>query len=145
MKAAFNITLGCQGSYAPSTTTQRQVFSSATRTTGSASAWRGTSAASNTQPVLTTVSSFVSEDGLLCRENERENRREQDGLLYTHNIQSLRTFLVSFRFAHARGFGLYGYLWVAPAKNNFICESIVKRDKRMRDAVRDVTPEHPHA
>jgi hypothetical protein len=24
--------------------------------------------------------------------------------------------------------------YVAPAKNNFICESIVKRDKRMRDA-----------
>jgi hypothetical protein len=26
------------------------------------------------------------------------------------------------------------------AKNNFICESIVKRDKRMRGAVRGVTP-----
>jgi hypothetical protein len=29
---------------------------------------------------------------------------------------------------------------VAPAKNNFICVSIVKREKRMRSAVRDVTP-----
>jgi hypothetical protein len=29
---------------------------------------------------------------------------------------------------------------VLRANNNFICESIVKRDKRMRDAMRGVTP-----
>jgi hypothetical protein len=34
---------------------------------------------------------------------------------------------------------------VAPAKNNIICVFIVKRDKRMRDAGRYPTAEHPHA
>jgi hypothetical protein len=34
---------------------------------------------------------------------------------------------------------------VAPAKNNFICLFIVKRDKPMRDARHYPAAEHPHA
>jgi hypothetical protein len=53
-------------------------------------------------------------------------------------------FLVPAGFAHARGPAC-----VAPAKNNFICIFIVKRDKRMRDAGRCAgrypAAEHPDA